>query len=68
MAHLKVEVDGRELFNDEVADWNPPPALPDNPTKSQGIQGLPAPVRAALAKALEKAMTQATGFKVHIET
>ena len=68
MAHLKVEVDGTELFNDNVDGWNPPPALPDNPNVGPGIQGLPAPVRAALAKALEKAMTKATGFKVHIET
>lgn len=69
MAHLRVEVNGNELFNGQVEGWNPPPALPTNPTPAgtKGIQSLPLPVRQALALALSKALHTATGFTFTVD-
>lgn len=68
MAHLRVEVDGNELFDGDVDGWQPPPALPANPKPGagKGIQSLPLPVRQALAQALAKTLEQATGFTFSI--
>lgn len=69
MAHLRVEVDGNELFNGEVEGWQPPPALPTNPNPgaATGVQSLPLPVRQALAQAMAKALKAATGFTFTVD-
>lgn len=65
MSHLHIEVDGKAWFDAEVEGWTPPPELPDNPEPMR-VDNLPRPVREALAKAMGKAMEQATGFSVTV--
>lgn len=66
MAHIRIEVDGRNWFDAEVDGWQPPPSLPDNPNRMP-VSALPKQVRELLAKAMGKAMEQATGFKVRVD-
>lgn len=66
MSHLRIEVDGTELFDAEVEGWTPPPVLPANPTHVKADQ-LPKPVRELLARAAAQAFETATGFKVEIK-
>ena len=79
MTYIQVVVGGRQLpsdviathggaaiFQGEVTDWTPPPALPDNPNPVT-LDNLPTPVKEALAKALANAMEKATGFTVRVE-
>lgn len=66
MARIRIEVDGRQWFDADVDGWQAPPALPDNPTRMP-VSALPKQVRELLAKAMGKAMEQATGFKVRVD-
>ena len=65
MSHIKVEVDGNILFDGDVTDWNPPPAPPRVPGPIKAAD-MPPSIRAVLAKAMCKAIEQATGFKVDV--
>ena len=66
MANIRIEIDGAELWAGEVVDWNPPPTPPriTGPIKAADM---PPSIRAVLAKAMSKAIEQATGFKVDIK-
>lgn len=66
MTHLRIEVDGEQLFDGDVDGWTPPPPLPANPNPVTH-DTLPVAVREALALAMGKAMTQATGYTVTVE-
>lgn len=65
MANIRIEIDGAELWAGEVVDWNPPPTPPriTGPIKAADM---PPSIRAVLAKAMAKALEQATGFKVDV--
>ena len=65
MAHIKVEVDNTVLFDGEVDGWNAPPTPPQTPGRIKAAD-LPPSIRAILAKAMCKALEQATGFKVDV--
>lgn len=61
-----IEASGaRVQFIGDVADWNPPPTPPriNGPIKAADM---PPTIRAVLAKAMAKALEQATGFKVDV--
>lgn len=66
MSHIEIKVDGNELWAGDVVDWNPPPTPPriTGPIKAADM---PPSIRAVLAKAMCKAIEQATGFKVDIK-
>lgn len=66
MSHILVQVDGKTLFDCDVTDWNPPPTPPrvQGPIKAADM---PPSIRQVLAKAMCKAIEQATGFKVDIK-
>ena len=66
MAHIEIKVDGNELWAGDVTDWNPPPTPPriTGPIKAADM---PPSIRNILAKAMCKAIEQATGFKVDIK-
>lgn len=66
MAHIEIKVDNEVLFDCEVTDWNPPPTPPriTGPIKAADM---PPSIRGVLAKAMCKAIEQATGFKVDIK-
>lgn len=66
MSHILVQVDGNTLFDCEVDDWNPPPAPPQMHSRIKAAD-MPPSIRAVLAKAMCKAIEQATGFKVDIK-
>ena len=67
MAHLKVEVDGNVIFNEEVEGFHVPPTMPTNPNRGPGFAALPPPPETALAKATDKLLKN-IGFKrVRIE-
>ena len=55
----------QQLFSNDVADWNPPPT-PPRITGSIKAADMPPSIRAVLAKAMSKALEQATGFKVDV--
>lgn len=65
MPHIRIEVDGNELWSGDVEDWVAPPAAPkiNGPIKAADM---PPTIRAVLAKAMCKAIEQATGFKVDV--
>lgn len=65
MSHIEIKVDGNELWSGDVDDWNPPPTPPriTGPIKAADM---PPSIRAVLAKAMAKALEQATGFKVDV--
>lgn len=65
MANIRIEIDGAELWAGEVVDWNPPPTPPriTGPIKAADM---PPSIRNILAKAMCKAIEQATGFKVDV--
>lgn len=65
MAHLRVEVDGAELFDSEVEDWNPAPNMPQM-DQGAGFQGLPSDVREALTLAMAKTLEKITGYRVKV--
>ncbi|MFL0172429.1 hypothetical protein [Mycobacterium sp. SMC-13] len=56
----------QQMFSDDVTDWNPPPTPPriNGPIKAADM---PPTIRAVLAKAMAKALEQATGFKVDVK-
>lgn len=66
MAHVRIEIGGREWFDAEVTGWETPPVLPDNPNPLP-VGDLPLEVREVLARAMGKAMEKATGFKVTVQ-
>ncbi len=66
LTHLRIEVDGAELFDGDVEGWTPPPTMPANPTPGPGFQALPESVRKALGHAMAKAISDATGLSVTI--
>lgn len=55
----------QQMFSDDVTDWNPPPTPPriTGPIKAADM---PPSIRSILAKAMCKAIEQATGFKVDV--
>ncbi|MGU3650683.1 hypothetical protein [Mycolicibacterium sp. A43C] len=55
----------RQLFAADVDDWAEPPEAPRVQSELKAAD-LPGPIRALLAKAMCKAIKQATGFKVTI--
>lgn len=65
MAHIEIKVDGNELWSGDVTDWVAPPAAPKitGPIKAADM---PPSIRSVLAKAMCKAIEQATGFKVDV--
>lgn len=65
MTHVLVQVDNEVLFDGDVEDWVAPPVPPkiNGPIKAADM---PPTVRAMLAKAMAKALEQATGFKVDV--
>lgn len=65
MAHIEIKVDGNELWSGDIEDWVAPPAAPKvtGPIKAADM---PPTIRAVLAKAMAKALEQATGFKVDV--
>lgn len=65
MAHLRVEVDGNELFAGEVEDWNPTPNMPQM-DQGAGFKGLPSDVREALTLAMAKTLEKITGYRVKV--
>ena len=68
MAHIHVEVDHQVMFDGDVTDWQAPPTPPATPRGPLKAAQLPPTIRAVLAKAMTKALEQATGFKVTIHT
>ena len=66
MTHLRIEADGKQIFDCDVRDWTPPPEIPTNPVAAN-YSALPKPIREALAMAAAQAFETATGFKVKIE-
>lgn len=67
MAHILVQVDGVTHWDGEVQDWATPAPPPTMPASIKAAD-LPPSIRAILAKAMSKALEQATGFKVDIHT
>ena len=65
MAHLRVEVDGAELFDGEVEDWNPTPNMPEL-DHGAGFANLPSDVREALILAMAKTLEKLTGYRVKV--
>lgn len=65
MAHVRIEINGREWFDAEVTGWETPPVLPPNP-EPVSISDLPLEVREVLAQAMCKALEKATGFQVEV--
>jgi len=67
MTHVLVQVNNEVLFDGDVEDWVAPPAAPkiNGPIKAADM---PPTIRAVLAKAMAKALEQATGFKVDVRT
>jgi len=65
MADIRIEIDGQEFWAGNVTDWNPPPTPPriTGPIKAADM---PPSIRGVLAKAMAKALEQATGFKVDV--
>ena len=66
MANIRIEIDGAELWAGEVVDWNPRPT-PLRITGPIKAADMPPSIRNILAKAMCKAIEQATGFKVDIK-
>lgn len=66
MAHIEIKVDNELLWSGDVTDWNPPPTPPriTGPIKAADM---PPSIRGVLAKAMCKAIEQATGFKVDVK-
>jgi hypothetical protein len=61
-----IEASGaRVQFIGDIEDWHEPPAAPkiNGPIKAADM---PPTIRAVLAKAMAKALEQATGFKVDV--
>lgn len=65
MPHILVQVDGVTHFDGDVSDWATPPTPPPT-TGSIRAADMPPSIRNILAKAMAKALEQATGFKVDI--
>jgi len=65
MSHIRIDVDGDTIFDYEVEGWVAPPTPPKitGPIKAADM---PPSIRAVLAKAMCKAIEQATGFKVDV--
>lgn len=60
------QVGGQRICSDDIADWNPPPVVPENPNRGPGFPGLPAHVRYPLIKGSEKRLSELYGLPVRI--
>lgn len=62
MAQVRIEVDGRTIFDDIITDWHP---IPDIPARPGGINiaalNKHPEIRALLDKAMAAALFKATG-------
>lgn len=66
MSHIKVEVDGKLIFDGEVTDWTPLPTPPEMPRGPMKAADMPPTIRTIMAKTLTTLLEQATGFRITV--
>lgn len=59
MAHIQLVVDGQEILNDHIDEWQAPPTLAAVPIPNEPPKSLPVQVKPLLLLALGKAMHRA---------